>query len=139
MSPSDARDTDAPRGATAGDSTPPQSPFDPLGALRWGQRMADELVRLPDAIAQWREGVAIFINVARRMEMVTASAEQLLEQIEASGVPEQLERLNRLGMELTREVAGGGAAVGEQMLDETRRNVAALTRLFAQAPPEQTD
>jgi hypothetical protein len=110
-----------------------------MGALRWGQRMAEELARLPDAIAQWREGVAIFVGVARRMEAVTASAEHLLEQIDASGVPEQLERLNRLGLALTREVTGGGATAGEQMLNETRRNVAALTRLFEPRPPEQAD
>lgn len=114
-------------------STP--TPFDPMGTLRWGQRMVDELAALPDAIAQWREGVAIFVGVARRLEHVTVSAERLLEQIEASGVPEQLERLNRLGLELTREFTGTGATAGEQMLNETRRNVAALTQLFAPRPP----
>ena len=117
---------------TAPEGVPP--PFDPMDAVRWGQRMAQELVRLPDSIAQWREGVAIFVGVARRLETVTAAAEQLLEQIDASGVPEQLERLNRLGLALTRDVASGGAAVGEQMLNDTVRNVTALTRLFGQPP-----
>jgi hypothetical protein len=139
MSPSNVGDTDAAHGDAANGPTPPLPPFDPMGALRWGQRMAEELARLPDAIAQWREGVAIFVGVARRMEAVTASAEHLLEQIDASGVPEQLERLNRLGRDLTREVTSGGATVGEQMLNETRRNVAALTRLFEQRPLEQAD
>ncbi|HSK90229.1 MAG TPA: hypothetical protein VK875_02845 [Euzebyales bacterium] len=117
------------------DADRPTPPLDPLAALRWGQRMADELIRLPDVIAQWREGVAIFVGVARRLEAVTVTAEQLLQQIDASGVPEQLERLNRLGRDLSREVAGTATA-GEQVLDETRRNVAALTRLFTQPPPE---
>jgi len=139
MSSWDAGETEPQREGEVRDPAPPPPLFDPMAALQWGRRMTDELVRLPDAIAQWREGVAIFVGVARRLEAVTASAEHLLDQIDASGVPEQLERLNRLGLELTREVAGGGAAVGEQMLDETRRNVAALTRLFAQRPPGQSD
>lgn len=111
--------------------------FDPLNALRWGQRMVDELAALPDAIAQWREGVTVFLGVARRLERVTSSAEHLLEQIDASGVPEQLERLNRIGLELTRDLTGGGATVGEQVLNETRRNVAALTQLLAPQPPRK--
>lgn len=143
MSSWDAGETEPQRDGGVRDPAPPLPPFDPVAALRWGRRMTEELVRLPDAIAQWREGVAIFVGVARRLETVTASAEHLLEQIDASGVPEQLERLNRLGLELTREMTremtGGGATVGEQMLDETRRNVAALTRLFAQRPPGQSD
>jgi len=139
MSSWDAGETEPQRDDEVRDPAPPPPLFDPMAALQWGRRMSEELVRLPDAIAQWREGVAIFVGVARRLEAVTASAEHLLDQIDASGVPEQLERLNRLGLELTREVAGGGAAVGEQMLDETRRNVAALTRLFAQRPPGQSD
>lgn len=106
-----------------------------MGVLRWGQRMVDELTLLPDAIGQWREGVNIFVGVARRLERVTASAEHLLEQIDASGVPEQLERLNRVGLELTRDLTGGGASVGEQVLSETKRNVAALTQLFAPQAP----
>ena len=141
MSSWDAGETEPQRDDEVRDPAPPPPPplFDPMAALQWGRRMSEELVRLPDAIAQWREGVAIFVGVARRLEAVTASAEHLLDQIEASGVPEQLESLNRLGLELTREVTGGGAAIGEQMLDETRRNVAALTRLFAQRPPGQSD
>lgn len=111
--------------------------FDPLNALRWGQRMVDELAALPDAITQWRESVTIFLGVARRLERVTSSAEHLLEQIDASGVPEQLERLNRIGLELTRDLTGGGATVGEQVLNETRRNVAALTQLLAPQPPRK--
>lgn len=140
MSSWDAGETEPQRDDEVRDPAPPPPPlFDPMAALQWGRRMSEELVRLPDAIAQWREGVAIFVGVARRLEAVTASAEHLLDQIEASGVPEQLERLNRLGLELTREVTAGGAGIGEQMLDETRRNVAALTRLFAQRPPRQSD
>jgi hypothetical protein len=139
MSSWDAGETEPQRDDEVRDPAPPPPLFDPMAALQWGRRMSEELVRLPDAIAQWREGVAIFVGVARRLEAVTASAEHLLDQIEASGVPEQLERLNRLGLELTREVTGGGTAIGEQMLDETRRNVAALTRLFAQRPPGQSD
>lgn len=99
--------------------------------------MVDELAALPDAIAQWRESVTVFLGVARRLERVTSSAEHLLEQIDASGVPEQLERLNRIGLELTRDVTGGGATVSEQVLNETRRNVAALTQLFAPQPPRK--
>ena len=125
-----------PRGSvvtmTAPDDRP--VPFDPAAAVRWGQRMAYELVRLPDSIAQWREGVALFLSVARRMEAVTTAAEQLLEQVEASGVPEQLERLNQLWLDLNSAVAGGGATFGEQVIEETRRNVAALTRLFGEPP-----
>jgi hypothetical protein len=139
MSSWDAGETEPQRDDEVRDPAPPPPLFDPMAALQWGRRMSEELVRLPDAIAQWREGVAIFVGVARRLEAVTASAEHLLDQIEASGVPEQLERLNRLGLELTREVTAGGAGIGEQMLDETRRNVAALTRLFAQRPPGQSD
>jgi hypothetical protein len=121
---------------TAPDDRPPA--FDPVAVMRWGQRMAHELVRLPDAIAQWREGAALFLSVARRMETVTTAAEQLLEQVDASGVPEQLERLNRLWLDLSTK-AGGGATFGEQMLEETRRNVAALTRLFGEQPRRRVD
>jgi hypothetical protein len=119
-----------------GDGPPP---FDPAAAVRWGQRMAQELVRLPDSIAQWREGVALFLSVARRMEAVTTAAEQLLAQVEASGVPEQLERLNRLWLEMGSAMTGGGATFGEQVIEETRRNVAALTRLFGEPPRRSGD
>jgi len=121
---------------SAADDRPPPPPFDPAAAFRWGQRMASELIRLPDAIAQWREGVALFLSVARRMEAVTTTAEELIAQVEASGVPEQLERLNRLWLDMSRAVAGGGATIGGQVLEETRRNVAALTQLFGE-PPER--
>jgi hypothetical protein len=117
----------------------PLPPFDPAAAVRWGQRMAHELVRLPDSIAQWREGVALFLNVARRMDAVTTTAEQLLAQVEASGVPEQLERLNRMRLDMSRALAGGGASVGEQVLEETRRSVAVLTRLFGEQARDRTD
>jgi hypothetical protein len=40
-------------------------------------------------------------------------------------------------MELGRQAAGGGAALGEQMLDETRRNVETLTRMLMSVPPEE--
>lgn len=111
--------------------------FDPLDPIRWSWRMAEELRQLPDAIAQWREGVALFLAAARRMEAATASAEELLAQVEASGLPEQLQRLQALSMELGRQAAGGGAALGEQMLDETRRNVETLTRMLMGVPPEE--
>ena len=101
--------------------------------------MAQELVRLPDSIAQWREGVALFLNAARRMDAVTTAAEQLVAQIEASGVPEQLERLNRIWLDMGRAMASGGATMGDQVLEETRRNVAALTRLFGEPPRDRTD
>jgi hypothetical protein len=119
---------------TAPDNTPPL--FDPAAAVRWGQRMAQEVIRLPDAIAQWREGVAIFLGVAQRMEAVTATAEQLLKQLEDAGVPEQLDRLNRLWPYLTAAMTGGGATVGEQVVEETRRNVAALMKMFTERPNE---
>ncbi|CAN5922125.1 hypothetical protein BH23ACT10_BH23ACT10_10930 [soil metagenome] len=61
---------------TEHDQRPPG--FDPLAALQWSVRMADELRQLPEAIAQWREGVALFVGVARRLEQATSSAEQLL-------------------------------------------------------------
>lgn len=108
--------------------------LDPFGVLRWGWRMTEELRQLPEAIAQWREGVALFLAAARRLEAVTGSAEELMAQIEASGLLEQLERLQALGLELTRQAAGGGAIVGEQVLDETRRNLEAFTRLFIGPP-----
>ena len=111
--------------------------FDPLDPIRWSWRMAEELRQLPDAIAQWREGVALFLAAARRMEAATASAEELLAQVEASGLPEQLQRLQALSRELGRQAAGGGAALGEQMLDETRRNVETLTRMLMGVPPEE--
>lgn len=111
--------------------------FDPLDPIRWSWRMAEELRQLPDAITQWREGVALFLAAARRMEAATASAEELLAQVEASGLPEQLQRLQALSMELGRQAAGGGAALGEQMLDETRRNVETLTRMLMGVPPEE--
>jgi DNA-binding IclR family transcriptional regulator len=119
---------------TAPDSTPP--PFDPATVVRWGQRMVQEVIRLPDSIAQWREGVAIFLTVAQRMEAVTATAEQLLKQLEDAGVPEQLDRLNRLWLDLTAAMTGGGATVGEQVVEETRRNVAALMKMFTERPNE---
>jgi hypothetical protein len=112
-------------------------PLDPFEAVRWGLRMADELRQLPDAIAQWREGVTLFLAAARRMEAATKGAEDLVAQVEASGLPEQLQRLQALSMELGRQAAGGGAAFGEQMLTETRRNVEALTRMLMGPPPEQ--
>lgn len=97
--------------------------------------MADELRHLPDAIAQWREGVTLFLSVARRLEATTATAEQLLAQAEAAGFVEQLERLQALGVELSRQAAGSGATVGEHMIDETRRNIEAVTRLLSGPPP----
>lgn len=111
--------------------------FDPVEAVRWGWRMADELRHLPDAMAQWREGVALFLAAARRMEAATASAEELLAQVEAAGLPEQVPRLQAISMELGRQAAGGGAPIGDQMLSETRRNVEALTRMLMGAPPEE--
>lgn len=114
-------------------------PFDPVGMLRWGWRMAEELAKLPDAIAQWREGVALFVAVARRMESATTSAEELLAQIEASGLLDQLERLQALSLEISRHATVGGTAIGEQVLDETRRNIEAFTRLFTGPPPADRD
>lgn len=99
--------------------------------------MADELRRLPDAIAQWREGVALFLAAARRLETTTSSAEALLAQIEDSGLLEQLERLQALSFEIGRQTAGGSAAVGEQVLEETRRNIEAFARLFTGQPSDQ--
>lgn len=99
--------------------------------------MAEELRHLPDALVQWREGVELFLASARRMEAATASAEQLLAQVEASGLPEQVQRLQAISMELGRQAAGGGAALNEQMLSETRRNVEALTRMLMRAPPQE--
>lgn len=116
------------------DPPPTPPPFDPAAMLRWGWRMADELRRLPDAIAQWREGVALFLTVARRMEAATGSAEELLAQIEAAGLVEQLQRLQALSFEIGRHTAAGGSAVGEQLLDETRRNIEAFTRMFVPPP-----
>lgn len=109
----------------------------PLEAIRWGWRMAEELRHLPDAIAQWREGVELFLASARRMEAATASAEQLLAQVEASRLPEQVQRLQALSMELGRQAAGGSAALSEQMVSETQRNVEALTRMLMGAPPQE--
>lgn len=109
--------------------------FDPVEAVRWGWRLAEELRHLPDAMAQWREGVTLFLAAARRMEAATASAEELLAQVEASGLPEQMQRLQALSLELGRQAAGGGAAFGEQMLSETRRNVEALTRMLMGTQP----
>jgi hypothetical protein len=111
------------------------SPLDPIGLLRWGWRMAEELSQLPDAIAQWREGVALFLAVARRLESATSSAEALLAQVEASGLLDQLERLQALSLEIDRHATVGGAAMGEQVLDETRRNIEAFARLFTAPPP----
>ncbi len=103
--------------------------------------MADELRQLPDAIAQWREGAALLLSVARRLEAATASAEQMLAQIEASGLLEQIQRLQALSFELGRQAAGGSATIGEQMIDETRRNIEAMTRLLtgSSAPPPPSD
>lgn len=115
------------------------SPLDPIGLLRWGWRMAEELSRLPDAIAQWREGVALFLAVTRRLESATSSAEELLTQVEASGLLDQLERLQALSLEIGRHATVGGAAMGEQVLDETRRNIDAFTRLFTAPPPPGRD
>jgi hypothetical protein len=114
-------------------------PFDPVGLLRWSVRLAEELRRLPDAIAQWREGVALFLAVARRLESTTTSAEDLLSQIEASGLLDQLERLQALSLEISRHATAGGTAIGEQVLDETRRNIEAFTRLFTAPPPPGGD
>lgn len=112
--------------------------FDPRDPIRWIWRTAEELRQLPDAIAQWREGVALFLAAARRMEAATANAEEVLAQIEASGLPEQLLRLQAVSMELGRQAAGGGgAAFGEEMFTETRRNVEALTRVLMGTPPEE--
>ena len=113
--------------------------FDPAAAVRWGQRMGQELIRLPDTMAQWREGVEIFLGVAQRMEAVTASAEQLLKQLHDAGLPEQAERLSKLWLDLTAAMASGGANLGEQVVEETRRNVAALVKLFAERPIEPDD
>jgi len=109
-------------------------PFDPVGVLRWGWRMAEELARLPDAIAQWREGVALFLAAARRLESTTSSAEHLLAQVEASGLLDQLERLQALSLEIGRHATVGDAAIGGQVLDETRRNIEAFARLFTVPP-----
>lgn len=114
---------------------PRSSAFDPIAALQWSMRMADELRQLPDAIAQWREGVALFVGVARRLEAATSNAEQLLAQVEAAGLVEQLQRLQALSFEFGRQAADGGATIGEQMVDETRRNIEAITRLFGGPPP----
>lgn len=114
---------------------PRSSAFDPIAALQWSMRMAEELRQLPDAIAQWREGVALFVGVARRLEAATSNAEQLLAQVEAAGLVEQLQRLQALSFELGRHTADGGATMGEQMVDETRRNIEAITRLFGGQPP----
>jgi len=114
-------------------------PFDPVGVLRWGWRMAEELARLPDAIAQWREGVALFLAVARRLESATTSAEDLLAQVEASGLPDQLERLQALSLEIGRHATADGTVIGEQVLDETRRNIEAFARLFTGPPPAGGD
>lgn len=114
-------------------------PFDPVGLLRWSVRMAEELRRLPDAIAQWREGVALFLAVARRLESATTSAEDLLSQIEASGLLDQLERLQALSLEISRHATADGTAIGEHVLDETRRNIEAFTRLFTAPPPPGGD
>jgi hypothetical protein len=113
--------------------------LDPFGLIHWGWRMADELRQLPDAIAQWREGVALFLAVARRLEVATASAEDLLAQVEASGVLEQLERLQVLSLEIGRRTAVGGTAIGEQVLGETRRNLEAFARLFSVPPADDAD
>ncbi|HEX6257445.1 MAG TPA: hypothetical protein VFZ70_16670 [Euzebyales bacterium] len=114
---------------------PAVAPFDPLAVARWGWRMAEELSQLPEAIAQWRQGVALFLAVARRLEAATGSAEELLAQIEASGLTDQLAKLQALSFEVGRQTAVGGTAVGEQVLDEARRNIEAFTRLFAPPPP----
>lgn len=114
-------------------------PFDPVGLLRWSWRMAEELRQLPDAIAQWREGVALFLAVARRLESATTSAEDLLAQVEASGLLDQLERLQALSLEIGRHATAGGTVTGEQVLDETRRNIEAFTRLFTAPPPPGRD
>lgn len=98
--------------------------------------MAEELRLLPEAIAQWREGVALFLAAARRLETATTSAEAVLAQIEASGLLEQLERLQALSLEIGRQTAGGSAAVGEQVLEETRRNMEAFARLFTGPPSD---
>jgi hypothetical protein len=117
---------------------PVPPPFDPLGVVRWGWRMAEELSQLPEAIAQWREGVALFLAVARRLEAATGSAEDLLAQIEALGLTEQFAKLQALSFEVGRQTATGGTAVGEQVLDEARRNIEAFTRLFV-PPPQPID
>lgn len=114
-------------------------PLDPVGLLRWSWRMAEELRQLPDAIAQWREGVALFLAVARRLESATTSAEDLLAQVEASGLLDQLERLQALSLEIGRHATAGGTVTGEQVLDETRRNIEAFTRLFTAPPPPGRD
>jgi hypothetical protein len=112
--------------------------LDPFAALQWSLRMADELRQLPEAIAQWREGVALFVGVARRLEAATSNAEQLLAQVEATGLVEQLQRMQALSVEFGRQAADGGATMGEQMVEETRRNIEAITRLFgASLPPPQ--
>lgn len=113
--------------------------FDPVAILRWGWRLGEELRQLPDAIAQWREGVALFLAVARRLESATTSAEDVLAQVEASGLLDQLERLQALSLEIGRHATTGGTAVGEQVLDETRRNIEAFTRLFTAPPPPDRD
>lgn len=114
-------------------------PLDPVGLLRWSWRMAEELRQLPDAIAQWREGVALFLAVARRLESATTSAEDLLAQVEASGLLDQLERLQALSLEIGRHATADGTVMGEQVLDETRRNIEAFTRLFTAPPPPGRD
>jgi hypothetical protein len=73
------------------------------------------------------------------MEAVTAAAEQLLKQLHDAGLPEQAERLSKLWLDLTAAMASGGANLGEQVVEETRRNVAALVKLFAERPIEPDD
>lgn len=119
------------------DQRPPA--LDPIAAWQWSMRMADELRQLPEAMAQWREGVALFVGVARRLEAATSEAEQLLAQVEASGLLEQLQRLQALGIEFGRQAADGGATVGEQVVEETRRNIEAITRLFGGSLPPPRD
>lgn len=111
-------------------------PFDPAAMLRWSWRMADEFRQLPDVIAQWREGVALFLAVARRLEAATSSAEDLLAQVEAAGLVEQLQQLQALSYEIGRATAAGSSAMGEQWLEETRRNLEAFTRLFVPPPDD---
>jgi hypothetical protein len=83
--------------------------------------------------------VALFLGVARRLEAATSNAEQLLAQVEATGLVEQLQRLQALSAEFGRQAADGGATMGEQMVDETRRNIEAITRLFGTALPPPPD
>ena len=100
---------------------------------RWQRDLSAELVKLPETLRQFREGVANFNVVSQRLAQSTEGIERL-NRMYAAGVEETVQRMSGAAAALQKQLDGSGAAklpadAVRSAIEDFNRTVSTLAEL----------